>query len=269
MQKQIICIKWGTKYGAEYVNRLYGMVTRNITPPFRFVCFTDSCDGLIEGIETHPLPPLDFELPVTRKGIWPKCRLWNKQLADLQGPVLFLDLDLVITGNLDPFFTYGAPDDVVLAYNPSNPLERLGQTSVYRFPVGKLYPLLEAFKANPSGIAETYKYEQRFVTRHTPGGVKFWPRRSVRHFRRDCMLSVPFNYFRPPRLPAQAQIVIFPGHLTPLQAIRGCYQKETDAQRSPLQHLADSFNARRRENIFKHLRHYLLPTPWVAEHWRE
>ena len=39
--KQIICIKWGTKYGADYANKLYGMVSRNITPPFRFVCFTD------------------------------------------------------------------------------------------------------------------------------------------------------------------------------------------------------------------------------------
>ena len=31
--KQVICINWGTKYGPDYVNRLYGMVARNITPP--------------------------------------------------------------------------------------------------------------------------------------------------------------------------------------------------------------------------------------------
>ena len=30
----IICMKWGTKYGAEYVNRLYNMVKRNLTLPF-------------------------------------------------------------------------------------------------------------------------------------------------------------------------------------------------------------------------------------------
>lgn len=28
-EKQIIFIYWGTKYGADYVNRLYGMVARN------------------------------------------------------------------------------------------------------------------------------------------------------------------------------------------------------------------------------------------------
>ncbi len=34
----IICMKWGDKYGAEYVNKLYAMVKRNITIPFQFVC---------------------------------------------------------------------------------------------------------------------------------------------------------------------------------------------------------------------------------------
>jgi hypothetical protein len=33
--KQIVCVKWGTLYGPEYVNRLYAMVKRNITGPFR------------------------------------------------------------------------------------------------------------------------------------------------------------------------------------------------------------------------------------------
>ena len=46
-----------------------------------------------------PLPELSFELPITKKGIWPKCRLWSEQLADLVGPVLFLDLDLVVTSD--------------------------------------------------------------------------------------------------------------------------------------------------------------------------
>ena len=39
--KQIICIKWGTKFGPDYVNRLRGMIARNITPPFRLVCFSE------------------------------------------------------------------------------------------------------------------------------------------------------------------------------------------------------------------------------------
>ena len=56
IDKNIICMKWGTKFGASYVNRLYDMVERNTTVPHRFVCFTDDANGLNPNIETRPLP---------------------------------------------------------------------------------------------------------------------------------------------------------------------------------------------------------------------
>ncbi len=103
-KKVIICINWGTKYGPPYINRLYAMVARNITPPFEMVCFTDNPAGIRPEVRCEELPPLDARLPVGTPGIWQKSRLWGPKLADLAGPVLFMDLDLVITGNLDGFF---------------------------------------------------------------------------------------------------------------------------------------------------------------------
>ena len=38
----ILCMKWGTLYGPDYVNVLYAAVADNITVPFRFVCLTDA-----------------------------------------------------------------------------------------------------------------------------------------------------------------------------------------------------------------------------------
>ncbi|MBE8158682.1 MAG: glycosyl transferase, partial [Betaproteobacteria bacterium] len=47
MEKTIVCLKWGKGvYNAEYVNRLYRAVARNLAPPFRFVAFTDETAGL-------------------------------------------------------------------------------------------------------------------------------------------------------------------------------------------------------------------------------
>ena len=268
--KQIICINWGTKYGPPYINRLYAMVARNITPPFRFVCFCDNEEGIREEVECHPLPGLDFDLPKTKKGIWPKSQLWNERLVDLEGPVLFLDLDLVVTGSLDAFFEYGEPDDVILAPNPSNPLERLGQTSVYRFPVGKLKPILDKFAKNPKEIAETYKYEQRYVTRNAPGGVKLWPKSWVAHFRRQCRRPFPLNYFLPPRLGKANKIVIFPGGLEPEDAIKGVYYSDCKEHLPPWKHITTGLRrSGRRGGLITHLRHYILPTPWVKENWRE
>jgi hypothetical protein len=266
--KQVICINWGTKYGAPYINRLYGMVARNVTPPFTFTCFTDTTEGVRPEVRCEPLPPIDAEMPTRTHGKWPKSRLWGPKLADLTGPVLFLDLDMVITGSLDDFFTYGDPDDVILARNPTVPLERLGQTSIYRFPVGKLVPLQQAFVADPQGVADRYQWEQRFVTRMAPGGVKLWPRRWVRLFRNDCARPFPLNFFLPPKLPADARVVIFPGIVLPSHAIEGRWGDRYDAM-GPLEHLRALPRRRNKDGAFAYLRHYLKPAEWVREAWRE
>jgi hypothetical protein len=266
--KQVICISWGPKYGAPYVNRLYAMVARNLTPPFGFTCFTDDPAGFHPGVRAEPLPPLDVAMPTGTKGIWPKARLWGPRLADLRGPVLFMDLDLVVVGPLDDFFGFGDPDAVVLARNPNTPFERLGQTSIFRFPVGKLLPLQERFRADPQGVADAYRFEQRFVTREAPGGVAFWPGRWVRHFRHDCVRTFPLNFFLAPKVPRDARVVIFPGGLLPPDAIAGKWSGGYRAL-SAGAHLRGLFAADRPDPPLRYLRHYLRPSPWVAEAWRE
>ncbi|HRO15954.1 MAG TPA: glycosyl transferase [Paracoccus sp. (in: a-proteobacteria)] len=266
--KQIICIKWGTFYGPEYVNRLRGMIARNITPPFRLICFTDDGIGLHPDIVVRPLPEFDYQAPVNTIGKWPKSRLWG-DLGDITGTVLFLDLDVVIVGNLDDFFTFGDPDDTVLATNPNTPLrKRSGQTSVYRMRVGKLAPLQAMFKADPQEIADKFRFEQRFVTHNAPGGVKFWPQRWVVHFRRHCVPPMPLRWWVPPRIPKGAKIVIFPGSLNPPDAIAGRWS-EDDPVRTLPRHLCAAFDGGRRESLPRHLRHFIRPAEWVDRLWRE
>ena len=266
--KQVVCISWGPKYGPPYVNRLYAGVARNLTPPFSFTCFTDTPEGLRPEVRAEPLPPLDVAMPTGTKGIWPKARLWGERLGGLAGPVLFMDLDLVVVGSLDDFFSYGAPGEVILARNPNTPMERLGQTSLFRFPVGKLLPLQERFLADPQAVADTFRFEQRYVTREAPGGVRFWPSPWVRHFRVHCVRTFPLNYALPPRLPRGARVVIFPGGLLPPHAIAGHW---TGGYRpsTPGEHLRGLFSRDRPDPPLRYLRHYLRPAPWVAEAWRE
>ncbi|AXQ95953.1 glycosyl transferase (plasmid) [Cereibacter azotoformans] len=267
MLKQVICINWGTKYGPRFINRLYAMVARNITPPFTFTCFTDNDTGIRPEVDCQPLPPLDFVMPKNTKGKWPKARLWSPTLGSLTGPVLFLDLDLVITGSLDDFFTYGDPDRVILARNPAKPFERLGQTSVFRFPVGALAPLQERFLADPQGVADEYRFEQRFVTRNAPGGVDLFPKAWVRHFRYQCMLPFPLNLALPPRLPQGTKIVIFPGGVHPEHAIQGGWVHREGWTLG--QHLKGLATRHEDGSRWRYLRHYMKPTSWVADHWTE
>jgi hypothetical protein len=273
-KKIIICINWGTKYGPPYINRLYAMVARNITPPFEFVCFTDNVAGIRAEVRTEPLPPLNACLPTGTPGIWQKSRLWGPRLADLQGPVLFLDLDLVVTSNLDCFFDYGHPDSVVLCRNQIasfgrlGQFNRMGQTSVFRFPVGKLYPLQQLFENDPQGIADKYRFEQRFVTANAPGEVNFFPKRWIAHFRQNCSITFPFNFFMTPRLPRKARIVIFPSDLLPTHAIEGRWGPK-GLFHSRLRYLSEVFSPSFKGNRFSGLRHFILPARWVDDVWRE
>ena len=100
----VICMKWGTKYGPEYVNTLHNMVQRHLTLPHRFVCLTDSTEGLNAGIETFPIPPMPIELNGPERG-WKKLLTFAPTLYDLHGDTLFLDIDIIVTGSLDEFFT--------------------------------------------------------------------------------------------------------------------------------------------------------------------
>ena len=266
--RKVLCIKWGTRYGPEYVNRLYGMVARQLTPPFDFVCFTDDRHGIRPEVICHDLPDLGCPVPTNAPGKFRKLALWNADLAGLRGTALFLDLDVVVTGPLDELFAVGRPDEVILARNWIKPLERLGQTSVFRFPIGGHAYLLEEFRADPEGLAGKFQFEQRYVTKRVRGGVRFFPSAWVRHFRLDCLGPWPLRYLRPARLPRDARIVMFPGKPDPADAIAGRWS-DAVAHAPPLPHLAGLFDARRGQPLGRHLKRYLRPVDWVAEHWRE
>ena len=265
MRKQIVCINWGTKYGAPYINRLYRMVCANTTPPFRFVAFTDTREGVDPGVECFDLPEMPGFMPERTIGQWPKSRLWAAELGDLKGAFLFVDLDVAITGSLDPFFEFGDENDVVLARNIAKPLHKLGQTSIYRMPVGALAPLKDMFAADPQGVADKYRFEQHFVTKNAPNGVKFWPGGWVRHFRIECIPTFPLNYFVEPRLPKGTRVVIFAGSLNPPDAILGQYNK-ANPHLPPWQHIKRAVKSPKK---IKSLRQFMWPATWVRTIWEK
>jgi hypothetical protein len=270
MDKIVLCIKWGTFYGPEYVNRLYAMTARNITPPFQFVCMTDNRAGLNKDIQCFDLPELGCEHPVDVPGKWAKVALWNKDLFSLSGTALFVDLDTVIVDQIDDFFHYKNPDDVILARNWLKPAYRLGQTTLFRFPIGKHSYLLEEFRKDPQAIAEKYRFEQHYVTQGIRGGVQFWPARWVRHYRHHCLGRNYLNRYRKPaRLPRGARIIAFPGFPNPADAVQGSWAGRPAAN-SAWKHFCNGFTEKRvTKSFIRHMKSYHLPCEWVKEHWAE
>ena len=79
----VICMKWGDKYSADYVNILFNMVSRNLSTPFRFVCFTDDPKGINEQVEVFDLPSLNLPNNIPERG-WLKLTTFSKTLGDLE-----------------------------------------------------------------------------------------------------------------------------------------------------------------------------------------
>jgi hypothetical protein len=135
----IICMKWGDKFPSEYVNRLYSMVNRNLSLPFRFVCFTEDDSGIRNEVEVQPLPKLDLPNNAPERG-WRKLTVFKKDFGGLSGKTLFLDLDVVIVDNIDVFFT--VEGDFLIAHDKKNPTKIEGNSSVFRFEIGQYLPLI-------------------------------------------------------------------------------------------------------------------------------
>jgi hypothetical protein len=94
----VLCLKHGTKYSADYVNRLYNMVARHCTLDYEFVCLTDDPADIDYRVKTIPLPR-------GISGWWCKPYMFSKDLP-LNGTVLYMDLDVVIANNIDKLFTW-------------------------------------------------------------------------------------------------------------------------------------------------------------------
>ncbi|CAK9024886.1 unnamed protein product [Durusdinium trenchii] len=98
----LVCLKWGQRYDAAYVNRLCAAASRQLPSTPRCVCFTESPEGIDASIEVRELPE-KFHL------WWGKAYLFSEE-AGLDGKrVLFLDLDQVIVGSLEPLASYRGP----------------------------------------------------------------------------------------------------------------------------------------------------------------
>lgn len=94
----VVCVKWGKKYGADYVNKLYHGVVKYLTGvEYDFYCFTENPENLDEGIKVIPLSE-------SWTGWWGKATLFSE--TGLEGRLLYIDLDTVITGSLTALAQY-------------------------------------------------------------------------------------------------------------------------------------------------------------------
>jgi len=234
-------MKWGNKFPASYVNRLYGMVYRHSTIPFRFVCFTDSPEGIRSEVEIQDLPELHLPEGIPERG-WRKLTVFANNFGGLSGTTLFLDLDIVIVSNIDDFFTYSG--QFLIAHDKHRPSRLEGNSSVFRFEIGQYPEILDYFINNFERVRKEVRHEQAYLSREIKktGTLTFWPDEWVPSFKLRCAPSWIKSWFTAPSIPYQAKILLFHGLPNPPEAIKGISGK-----------------------WYRHIK----PSPWIEKYWIE
>lgn len=243
----LICLKWGTRYGPHYVNTLHAGVKRHLHRPYRFVCVTDNPANLAAGIETVPIPP-DPGTSIPWPNVFLKLLVTRDGFADLEGPTLFFDVDLALTDDIDCFFDY-RPGKNCIIHNWMEwrktlfrPVPDIGNSSVFRFEAGQSQYICDTFLREIGRAADRtqFRTEQAFLT-YAMREHHWWPDTWVRSFKRHCMWPFPLNLWLTPRLPAETKILVFHGRPDPDEALSG-------------------YQGRR---MHQHAR----PSPWIAQYW--
>jgi hypothetical protein len=230
-------MRWGDRYGPDYVNRLFAMVARHLAAPHRFVCLTDDPAGIRSEVECRPLPAIELADAPPHSG-WRKLSCLSPELDDLDGPVLFFDLDLVIVASIDCLFAH--PGAFCIIENWTQRGRGIGNSSVFRFEAGAHRAVLQRFCADAAEIVRSWPNEQTYLSRSV-GEVTFWPQSWCRSFKHDCLPARLLRPFREARIPPAARIIVFHGEPKPPDAARGVWPESLTG---------------------------LRPVSWVEEHWR-
>ena len=249
----VVCMKWGTLYGPEWVNKLYGMVSRNTMWTIRFVCLTDDPTGIRPEVECLPLPPIDLDPQVGRR--WRKLSMYSSTVGDLKGMTLYLDLDLLIVGNIDELFERPGRFCMMQIWRPERYKEKIGNSSVVRYFIGAEDYILERFRSGGHAQwAELYGgLEQRFVS-DTVREITFYPAEWCASFKDLLPRNGLLRFFSRPRYPRGAKVLVFSGLNTPTAAMQG----RIDPTKSP--------DPRKKRMRFSRR---FRPADWIERAWAE
>ncbi len=223
-ERIVLSMKWGSLYSSEYVNILYTACRKNITGPFRFVCLTDKPEGLQPEIESFPIPDIGLTAGMWKSGAWAKLGVFKSDLYGLKGRALFIDLDMVICGSLDPFFEY-TPEFVTLDMGvdwrpkPSGRGQPEAGTSIFAFNLGEEGQILERFMAARQKVVEEHVIEQVWVGA-AASSMAYWPVDWVVSFKRHLRQPFGVDLIRPPKAPPPtAHVIAFHGVPRPVDLI--------------------------------------------------
>jgi hypothetical protein len=190
----VACVMTGDKYNERHVRLLRDGVRRWGLGNYEFVCISDRH---IAGTRIIPA-----KLP----GWWAKL-----QLFELREPLIYFDLDVVITDYLKPLVDWNAFGIIWDYLNPAEVPDNVIHTKMFNSSVMRLtgneFHVWEQFCTKPEAVMSRYVRggDQRWITARMPDAKTFPPAWFPSYRFDKCEDAVP----------PEALAVIFHGHPKP------------------------------------------------------
>jgi len=178
MTTTVICLKAGNLYSAEYVNNLYCGIKRNTSRPFKFICFTDDSSDIMSEVETRPLPTNRYPL----KGWWWKLWFFSPEIQ-IDGRILYFDLDTVVVGPIDEFFDFQGEFAILRGMFESvrNPQSKAMGSGIMAWRAGWGRQIWDTFRSNID-LGMKAGGDQQFIMKVVkPEQVTYWQDFLQRH----------------------------------------------------------------------------------------
>jgi hypothetical protein len=173
----ILCVRFGNKYGREYVERLRNMIGRHMTIPYEIACLTDDHHP-ITGVRTIYQPNAQYP-----KGWWHKVHMFDSNLP-LAGRILYFDLDVVICSNIDKLGLYC--QDQFMGIHDFNRKFYVNwkylNSSVMAWNHGTQHHIYEQFKSKPLD-AQRLQGDQDWIWKLASNKIKFWPKEWIQSYK--------------------------------------------------------------------------------------
>ena len=199
MTVTVTCVYWGNKFSLDYVYNLKAAVERNTTVPHKFVCYADRS---IPNVETRILRP-GYE------GWWNKLQLFDAA-NKVSDRVVYLDLDTIITGNIDWLLNdrswFMGIEDVgaVNAHQPH--LKNVLQTGVMAWDFDPNSHIWNTFVLSYDMVVDTYRGDGEYLS----SLVNPYHRTLLQHKYRNALKSYKYDVY-PNKLMDETSIVVFHG----------------------------------------------------------
>lgn len=197
----VVCLKLGDKFSAEYVNKLYSMVSRHMQDvEHTFWCITDDSTGIDGAVRiSNSFSGLE--------GWWGKLQVFEKGLLPEDEYILFLDLDSIIVGELFELVEYGKErlesERMVIMEDFNRPFG-YGSAVFMIKADGGLHYVYERFLENKVSIMREHHGDQEYFEVVVPDAA-IWPRAWMLSYKVDSELLKNIV------VPKSAKIICFHG----------------------------------------------------------